>query len=50
MRRRIIAAGFGAARIRYRVFFPRALSRLRVLEKWLTWLPLGAQYYVLATR
>lgn len=50
MRRRIIAAGFGEACIRYRVFFPRVLSKLRVFEKWLTWLPLGAQYYVLATK
>ena len=50
MRRLLLAAGFADARIRYRVFFPRALRRLRVLEQWLTWLPLGAQYYVLATR
>jgi ubiquinone/menaquinone biosynthesis C-methylase UbiE len=50
MRKRIAAAGFHGARIRHRIFFPRALSALRLLEPWMTWLPLGAQYYVLALR
>jgi ubiquinone/menaquinone biosynthesis C-methylase UbiE len=50
MRKRIHAAGFKTARIRYRVFFPRALRALRPLEQWLTWLPLGAQYYALALK
>lgn len=48
MRKRMNAAGFSIARIRYRVFFPRALRALRPIEQWLTWLPLGAQYYALA--
>lgn len=50
MQRRFLAAGFGAARIRYRIFFPKALRALRPIEKALTWLPLGAQYYVVATK
>lgn len=40
------SAGFREVRCRYRVFFPRMLHRLRVLEPYLSWLPLGAQYYV----
>jgi hypothetical protein len=34
----------------YCVFFPRLLWRLRPLERYLTWLPLGAQYYVAAQK
>jgi len=49
LRSRLESAGFGQASIRYRVFFPRALSWLRPMEPWLGWLPLGAQYYVHAT-
>lgn len=37
-------AGFSAAKIDYRVFFPAALKALRPLENGLRWLPLGAQY------
>jgi ubiquinone/menaquinone biosynthesis C-methylase UbiE len=48
MRRRVRAAGFGNARVKYRIFFPHFLRTLRPLEPKLTWLPLGAQYYVLA--
>ncbi len=50
MRDRMIAAGYAAARIRYRIFFPRALRALRPLERLMTWLPLGAQYYACADR
>ena len=50
MRRRIRDAGFTAADIRYRIFFPHALRRLRPLEASMTWLPLGAQYYVVARK
>jgi SAM-dependent methyltransferase len=39
-------AGFGSVWRDYRVFFPRALRRLRPLEDHLRWLPLGAQYFV----
>jgi ubiquinone/menaquinone biosynthesis C-methylase UbiE len=44
------AAGFASARVKYRIFFPGALRALRPLERQLTWLPLGAQYYVLARK
>ncbi len=50
MRRRVRDAGFAAADIRYRIFFPHALRRLRPLEGSMTWLPLGAQYYVVARK
>ena len=50
MRRRFTAAGFAATRVRYRIFFPRALAALRPLEAPLTWCPLGAQYYALAVK
>lgn len=50
LRRRARAAGFAAVRVRYRIFFPRPLRALRPLEALLTWLPLGAQYYVVATK
>lgn len=32
----------------YRIFFPSFLSKLRFIEPALRWLPLGAQYYVVA--
>ena len=50
MRGRARAAGFAAPSVRYRIFFPRLLRGLRALEAGLTWLPLGAQYYVVARR
>jgi ubiquinone/menaquinone biosynthesis C-methylase UbiE len=50
MRRRVRSAGFAAADVRYRIFFPHALRRLRPAERNLTWLPLGAQYYVAARK
>lgn len=48
MQESLIAAGFAEAFIRYRVFFPGALRTLGPLERWLAWLPAGAQYYVAA--
>lgn len=45
LKSRLVDAGFAGPAIGYRVFFPRALRWLRPLEKWLKWLPLGAQYY-----
>ena len=50
MRRRARDAGFASADVRYRIFFPHALRGLRPLEPSLTWLPLGAQYYVAARK
>ena len=37
-------AGFREAKSDYIVFFPRMLAALRPLERWLSPLPLGAQY------
>jgi ubiquinone/menaquinone biosynthesis C-methylase UbiE len=50
MRRRARDAGFASVDVRYRIFFPHALRGLRPLEPSLTWLPLGAQYYVAARK
>ena len=41
-------AGYTTVKIDYRVYFPASLRALRPLEDRLRWLPLGAQYYVLA--
>jgi ubiquinone/menaquinone biosynthesis C-methylase UbiE len=45
MKQRMAEAGFPAVRYRYRLFFPHLLRWLRPLERQLTWLPLGAQYF-----
>jgi SAM-dependent methyltransferase len=50
LRGRVRHAGFRNAQVRYRAFFPRLLRALRPFESALTWLPLGAQYCVLARR
>lgn len=39
-------AGCSQIAVRYRIFFPRFLRYLRPLERFLYWLPLGAQYCV----
>ena len=46
LRRAVAGAGFGRVTTRFRIFFPRPLAALRPLEAALTWLPLGAQYFV----
>src|SRR5262245_6430828 len=43
---RFRSAGFDQARTHYRIFFPGLLRLLRPLERWLTWCPIGAQYFV----
>ena len=50
MRARMREAGFDAARTRYRTSSRRCCVDCGVLERHLTWLPLGAQYYVCASR
>jgi ubiquinone/menaquinone biosynthesis C-methylase UbiE len=37
-------------KLRYRIFFPGPLRLFRPLEKLMTWIPLGAQYYVSAQK
>jgi SAM-dependent methyltransferase len=46
--RRQRAAGFGAVQVAYTGFFPGPLAALRPLERWMSALPVGAQYYTLA--
>ena len=48
--RRFEAAGWGQVEVRYHLFFPRMLARLRPLERHLTGVPLGAQYSVTAVK
>ncbi len=50
MKARLKSAEFGSTEISYRVFFPKFLSSIRWMEDWLMWLPLGAQYYVRASK
>lgn len=40
------AAGLRVVEDSYTLFFPKQLRALRFLEPYLSWLPLGAQYYV----
>ncbi len=42
------AAGFAEVKVAYTGFFPAALSALRPMERLMTALPVGAQYYTLA--
>lgn len=50
LRRELQQAGFASPDIRYRIFFPGFLRALRPLERALAWLPVGGQYYALATK
>ena len=50
MRSRLRQAGFRNVAIRYRVFFPHSLRACRGLERWLGWLPLGAQYHAIGSK
>jgi len=42
--------GFRQVELRYRLFFPRLLAKFRPLEKYLRNCPIGAQYFVHATK
>jgi SAM-dependent methyltransferase len=48
--RSVATAGFAATRVRFHIFFPHFLRALRPLERWMQWLPLGAQYCVVARK
>ncbi len=48
--RAVGAAGWAMPRARYRIFFPGPLAKLRPAERFLTWCPLGAQYYICARK
>ena len=43
-------AGMKVVMQEYRVFFPAFLKLLRPLEKYLAWLPLGAQHFVVGKK
>ena len=47
---RLRASGWTPLAVRYHVFFPGFLRRLRPVETWLGWLPLGGQYSVLSVK
>ncbi len=44
------ASGFTEIELRFIVFFPKALARLRPLEPSLSWCPLGAQHMLVGRR
>ena len=50
MSKNLKVVGFERVDIRFRIFFPHMLRALRPIEKWLVWLPLGAQYCAIASR
>lgn len=49
-RKRMRLAGLRKSITRFRIFFPGHLSFLRPLEKYMTWIPFGGQYYVCGTK
>lgn len=50
MRQRATAAGWIEARAAYKLFFPSILAKFRPLESRLEWLPVGAQYRMMARK
>ena len=50
MKKRVETAGFANAKIRYRLFVPPFLKSISGIERAMAWLPLGAQYYVVAEK
>ncbi len=48
-RKRLSLAGWSTPRTNYHLFFPRALSKLRPLERGLRWCAIGGQYSCHAT-
>lgn len=47
---KLTSNGFKDVVVKYRIFFPGVLKKLRPLESWIGWLPLGAQYYVVGSK
>jgi SAM-dependent methyltransferase len=48
--RRIANAHWSNVRVRYRIFFPGILAKLRAIEPYMYFVPFGAQYYVSAIK
>lgn len=49
-KKNLLASYFKVEKIAYRIFFPHALRKFRFIEKFLTWLPLGGQYYIVVRK
>jgi hypothetical protein len=47
---RLLQSKFRFLQTHYTLFFPGFLSKLRFLEKYMEWLPLGGQYFVHAIK
>lgn len=47
---RALTSGWEDARVDYKLFFPAILAALRPMERHLEWLPLGAQYRMMARK
>lgn len=43
-------SGFEGVTVKYTLFFPQFLKVFRPLEKYLSWLPIGGQYFVSGTK
>ena len=50
LRRRMKDAGFAQVDLAWRIFFPGLLRAARPMERWLEWMPLGAQYRAVGSR
>lgn len=46
----LMQQSFNYTKSAYRLFFPNILAALRPIERYLAWLPLGAQYYVVSKK
>ena len=46
VKKNLLKSNFELIKGDYIIFFPRFLKKVRFLEKWLSWLPLGAQYVI----
>lgn len=50
MKSRALDSGWNQPVVDYKLFFPSVLAKLRSIEQYLEWLPLGAQYRMLARK
>jgi len=50
LQREVMDGNWKKVQIGYKVFFPSSLKFLRPLEAWLSWIPVGAQYLLIARK
>tara|TARA_B100001250_G_C19814188_1_gene797343 strand:- start:4434 stop:5105 length:672 start_codon:yes stop_codon:yes gene_type:complete len=50
MRKLIEVSSFKILKSNYALFFPKLLSKLMLLERYLGWLPLGGQYFIIGEK